>query len=128
MIRKHHRSERLEGELRKVLAEIIREDLKDPRLNLITITDIKVARDLSFAKIFISHLQDEKAKEGLDALNKAKGLIRKAIGMKLSLRIVPEIAFFLDDSLSYSMKINQILKKIEKKEDDKGGEDGRKEE
>lgn len=114
MIRKHHRSQRLEGELMKVLAEVIREDLKDPRLNLITITDVTVAKDLSFAKIFISHLDEEKAKAGLDALNKGKGFIRKQIGMKLKLRIVPEIAFFIDDTLNYSLKINKILKSIEK--------------
>lgn len=114
MIKKHHRSQRLEGELMKVLAEIIREDLKDPRLNLITITDVTVAKDLSFAKIFISHLDEEKAKAGLDALNKGKGFIRKQIGMKLKLRIVPEIAFFIDDTLNYSLKINKILKSIEK--------------
>lgn len=114
MIKKHHRSQRLEGELMKVLAEIIREDLKDPRLNLITITDVTVAKDLSFAKIFISHLDEEKAKAGLDALNKGKGFIRKQIGMKLKLRIVPEIAFFIDDTINYSLKINKILKSIEK--------------
>lgn len=114
MIKKHHRSQRLEGELMKVLAEIIREDIKDPRLNLITITDVTVAKDLSFAKIFISHLDEEKAKAGLDALNKGKGFIRKQIGMKLKLRIVPEIAFFIDDTLNYSLKINKILKSIEK--------------
>lgn len=114
MIRKHHRSQRLEGELMKVLAEIIREDLKDPRLSLISITDVSVAKDLSFAKIFISHLDEEKAKAGLDALNKGKGFIRKQIGMKLKLRIVPEIAFFIDDTLNYSLKINKILKSIEK--------------
>lgn len=118
MIKKHHRSQRLEGELLKVLSEIIREDLKDPRLNLITLTDIKVSRDLSFAKIFISHLDEEKAKEGLMALNKGKGFIRKQIGMKLKLRIVPEIAFFIDDTLNYSLKINKILKSIEKDEND----------
>ena len=121
MIKKHHRSQRLEGELQKVLAEVIREDLKDPRLSLITITDVKVARDLSFAKIFISHLDEEKAKAGLEALNKGKGFIRKQIGMKLKLRIVPEIAFFIDDTLNYSLKINEILRKIDTKDD--GGKD-----
>lgn len=127
MIRKHHRSQRLEGELMKVLAEVIREDLKDPRLNLITITDVTVAKDLSFAKIFISHLDEEKAKAGLDALNKGKGFIRKQIGMKLKLRIVPEIAFFIDDTLNYSLKINKILKSIEKESKTDKEEDEEKE-
>lgn len=127
MIRKHHRSQRLEGELMKVLAEVIREDLKDPRLNLITITDVTVAKDLSFAKIFISHLDEEKAKAGLDALNKGKGFIRKQIGMKLKLRIVPEIAFFIDDTLNYSLKINKILKSIEKETKADNEEDEEKE-
>lgn len=116
MIKKHHRSDRMEGELQKVLAEIIREELKDPRLFMITIMDIKVAKDLSFAKIFISHLKEEKAKEGLDALNKAKGFIRKQIGIKMKLRIVPEIAFFIDDTLSHSLKIQEMLRDIKKDE------------
>ena len=114
MMKKHHRSQRLEGELQKVLAEIIREDLKDPRLSLISVSGVSVSRDLSFAKVFISHLQEEKAKEGIEALNRAKGIIRKGIGQKLSLRIVPEIAFFLDESLYYSMKIQEKLREISK--------------
>ena len=113
-MKKHHRSQRLEGELQKVLAEIIREDLKDPRLSLISVSGVSVSRDLSFAKIFISHLEEEKAKEWIEALNKAKGIIRKGIGQKLSLRIVPEIAFFLDESLYYSMKIQEKLREISK--------------
>ena len=112
MINKKHRSQRMEGELQKVLAEIVREELKDPRLELITFTDVKVARDLSFAKIFVSHLKEDRLSEALLVLNKAKGLIRKQLGMKMQLRIVPEIAFFPDDSLSYSQRINEILKEI----------------
>ena len=118
MIRKHHRSQRLEGELQKVLAEIIREDLKDPRLFLITITGVSVAKDLSFAKVFVSHLEETKAKGGIVALNKGKGFIRKQIGQKLKLRIVPELAFVLDESLYHSMKINYMLKEIKKYEKD----------
>ena len=116
MNNKKHRSDRLEGELKKVLAEIVRDDLKDPRLEMITFTTVKVAKDLSFAKIFISHLKEDKLEDALVALNKAKGAIRKQIGMKLQLRMVPEIAFFIDDSLSYSQKINDILKEIKSSE------------
>lgn len=116
MINKKHRSDRMEGELQKVLAEIVREDLKDPRLELITFTKVKVARDLSFAKVYVSHLDEAKLKEGISVLNKAKGLIRKEIGMKMKLRIVPEVAFVIDDSLSYSKKIDDLLNEI-KKED-----------
>ena len=117
MINKKHRSDRMEGELQKVLAEIVRDDLKDPRLEMITFTSVKVSRDLSFAKIFVSHLNEDKLKEAIAVLNKAKGLIRKRIGMKMNLRIVPEIAFFIDDSLAYSQKINEILKEIKTKEE-----------
>ena len=116
MNNKKHRSDRLEGELKKVLAEIVRDDLKDPRLEMITFTTVKVAKDLSFTKIFISHLKEDKLEDALVALNKAKGAIRKQIGMKLQLRMVPEIAFFIDDSLSYSQKINDILKEIKSSE------------
>lgn len=116
MNNKKHRSDRLEGELKKVLAEILRDDLKDPRLEMITFTTVKVAKDLSFAKIFISHIKEDKLEDALVALNKAKGAIRKQIGMKLQLRVVPEIAFFIDDSLSYSQKINDILKEIKSSE------------
>lgn len=116
MNNKKHRSDRLKGELKKVLAEILRDNLKDPRLEMITFTTVKVAKDLSFAKIFISHIKEDKLEDALVALNKAKGEIRKQIGMKLQLRIVPEIAFFIDDSLSYSQKINDILKGIKSSE------------
>lgn len=116
MNNKKHRKNRLEGELKKVLAEIVRVNLKDPRLEMITFTAVKVAKDLSFAKIFISHLKENKLEGALLALNKAKRAIKKQIGIKLQLRIVPEIAFFIDDSLSYSQKINDILKEIKSNE------------
>ena len=117
MINKKHRSDRMEGELQKVLAEIVRDDLKDPRLEMVTFTSVKVSKDLSFAKIFVSHLKEDRLNDALVVLNKAKGLIRKGIGRKMNLRIVPEIAFFIDDSLSYSQKINEILKEIKTKEE-----------
>lgn len=102
----------------KVLSEILTFEINDDRLSLTTITDVKVSKDLTFAKIFVSNL-DPKKKDGIiEILDKSKGFFRKEIGRKLSLRVVPEIAFKLDETLDYSNNINELLRDIKKKDEE----------
>lgn len=122
-MKKNHRADRLAGEISKVLAEAFLGGIKDPALGLVTITDVEVTRDLSHAKVYISNLEGEdKAEESLAVLEKAKGYLRSEIGRQVSLRIVPELSFALDTSLSHSLKINSILKDLEGKSNEPKGE------
>lgn len=120
MIKRSHRAERLAGEIQKILSQVFLEEMKDPKLGFITITDVEVSRDLTHAKVFISNLGgEEKSEESLKALEHAKGFLRTELGQSLSLRVVPELTFEIDRSLEHSLKINAILKDLEDKKDDK---------
>lgn len=94
-------------------------DLKDPRLGFITVTGVELTGDLREAVIYVSLFGKDKEKEtSLEALNQAKGFIRKELGKRLKIYYTPTIEFKQDTSLDYGMKIEGILKKIQK---DEGG-------
>ncbi len=111
------RTERIAGELRRVLSDIIRNDLKDPRIPTVTsITNIKLAKDLKYAKIYISiYAPEEEKKEALAALQRSAGFIRKSLGQKMIIRTLPELMFVLDESIEYgsymTKKIDELTKK-----------------
>jgi ribosome-binding factor A len=109
----YKRSERL-GEL--ILAEIsdlIRREIKDPRIGFVTFTRVEMSDDLRYAKVFVSSIgaEPEKARM-LQGLSSATGYIRRQLGRALHLRYTPEISFLLDDSLEHGAKIAQILRQL----------------
>lgn len=109
----YNRTERISEEIKKALAEIIRE-LKDPRIPVMTsVISVDVTKDLSSAKAYISVYGDEeKQKKALAALKGASGFIRGEVGRKVKLRAVPEFIFEADHSIEYGSHINEILKKL----------------
>lgn len=109
--------------MKKELGDIIGRKIKDPRIGFVTVTDVEVSGDLQQAKVYISVLGDEKAKEEtLKALTKATGFIRSEIGRRIRLRKTPEIYFEFDESLEYGSRIESILKEL-KKDNKQNGED-----
>jgi ribosome-binding factor A len=109
----YKRSERL-GEL--ILAEIsdlIRREIKDPRIGFVTFTRVEMSDDLRHAKVFVSSIgaEPEKARM-LQGLSSATGYIRRQLGRALHLRYTPEISFLLDGSLEHGAKIAQILRQL----------------
>lgn len=112
-----HRNHRLAGEIQREISQIIRDQLKDPRIGFITVTDVEVSGDLRHAKIFISILGNDNVKqESLNGLTKATGFIRTELAKRISLRYIPELYFKVDKSLDYSEKINSILAKVKKEQ------------
>lgn len=107
---------RINDEIKKELSEIIRADLKDPRIGVITsVIKVDTTNDLKFCKVFISVLgDDDKKSEVMEALKKAKGFIRSQVANRINLRMTPEFNFVLDDSLEYSFKIDKIIRDINK--------------
>lgn len=115
------RTERIGAEVQKELSKIIRDDLNDPRLSdtaSISVVEVKVTNDLSFADCYISVLGDNKAKNDvIDALNQAKGYIKLLIGDRMRLRSMPEFRFKLDQSIEYGAYMDKLIKEtIEKDE------------
>jgi ribosome-binding factor A len=109
----YKRSERL-GEL--ILAEIsdlIRRDIKDPRVGFVTFTRVEMSDDLRYAKVFVSSLGSEQEKARmLQGLSSATGYIRRHLGRALHLRYTPEITFLIDESLEHGAKIAQLLREL----------------
>jgi ribosome-binding factor A len=107
------RVEKVRELIKQEVSKIIVNELKDPRVKLVTVTAVDITKDLRAAKIYISlyGADDEKAKS-LAGLQKAAGFIRAQIGQRIKLRITPEIHFQVDKSLEYSEHIQKILAKI----------------
>ena len=107
------KQERVAQIILKDVTEIIQYDLKDPSVGFVTITDVDVTNDYSYATIYVSFLgKDERKQAGLKALNRAKGFIRSSLSKRLTIRKVPELIFKLDDSLEKGERIESIISKI----------------
>lgn len=105
------RSFRLNGEMRRIISSIIRNDVKDPRISMmLSITDVSVTNDLKECKVYISDLNDIDGQ--IDALNKAKGFIKKEIGNRMKIRRVPELIFVKDESIERGIYMNKLINQV----------------
>ena len=112
------RTSRLNEEIRKIISTIIQNELKDPRIPMITsITHVDVTKDLKYAKVYVSvYGDDEQKSKCIEGLKSAAGFIRKEIGSKIKIRYVPELVFEIDNSIEHGLHISQILEEIKKEE------------
>lgn len=114
------RPKRIASELREYISEIIRDELKDPRIGFVTITGIEVSDDIKNAKVFFSTLGgEEEKKRAAEGLNSASGFIRKSLGEKMRIKFTPELIFRLDESTEYSLYLNKLFDTINKQKDKK---------
>ena len=99
--------------IRKEVSVIIHDKLKDPRLGFVTVTRVELTADLRLAKIYFSVLgKEEDYKKTKEALDSAKGFIRRLIAERINLRLAPEILFYEDRSSEYSVRIEEVLNEI----------------
>lgn len=111
------RSVRLAESLKIIISEYLHQDLKDPRIGFVTVTNVEVTPDLKYATIFFGILGKKRDVENtILALENAKGHIRKKLGKELRLKFVPQLIFKVDQSLEYVMRISKILNKIHREE------------
>lgn len=106
------RQKKISRLLQKETAEMFQRELKELLLgSMLSVTNARVSPDLSVVKLYVSIFPDAKAQEVLDNINDAKVKVRFALGKRVGkqLRIIPELAFFLDDSLSYLENIDRLL-------------------
>lgn len=105
---------RVNGEVLRELSSIIRNEIKDPRIHVMTsVMSVEVAPDLKTCKAYISVLGDEKAKEDTMAgLNSAEGFIRRQLAQNLNLRNTPEIRFILDESIEYGVSMSKMIDEL----------------
>ncbi len=107
------RVHRVAEQIKKEVSQLIQNEIKDPRIGFITVTDVEVTGDLQQATIFISILGNETQKqESLAGLTKAEGFIRRELGKRIRLRHTPELSFSFDNSIEYGSKIEKLLSDI----------------
>lgn len=111
----YDRIDRISQEVHKALDEIIRYDLRDPRIaGTWSIVRCEVTRDLRYCKARVSILEADKRKDMMAALQKASGFIRRELGRRVDLRYTPELIFELDTNIEYAAHINELLKETER--------------
>jgi ribosome-binding factor A len=111
----YKRSQRVSDLLRKEIADLIFNRLKDPRIGFITITGVDVTDDLKLAKVYVSVFKEEEKNITLEVLNTAKSFIRSELSKRLRMKSIPGIEFRLDTSIEYGDRIERLLKEIERK-------------
>ena len=104
--------ERINSNMQREISYIIANEVKNPNVKFVTITDCDVTSDLSYAKVYFTTLDD--SKETLDALKSAKGFIRKTLADRIELRHIPELEFIYDESIEYGKRIEDKIKEIHK--------------
>ncbi|HZU13039.1 MAG TPA: 30S ribosome-binding factor RbfA [Chloroflexota bacterium] len=108
------RQQRVAAEIERRASTFIREELKDPRLGFLTITGVDVNADLTHAIIHVSVLgSEEEQEQTLEALRRAKGLIKRDIGDWLRIRTTPDLTFKLDNSLERGARILDLMKTLD---------------
>ncbi|MBE6123337.1 MAG: 30S ribosome-binding factor RbfA [Solobacterium sp.] len=122
------KQKRLEGIIRKDISDIIQFDLKDPDVGFVTITDVKVSSDHSYATVYVTFLgQSPRAQAGLRALNRARGFIRSQLSQMLDIRRTPELTFKLDTAMENGRHIDEIIAKIHQEEAESKTDNGNEE-
>jgi ribosome-binding factor A len=110
MPREFPRTRRVGDQIQRELAELIRGELKDPRLGMVSISAVEVSRDLSHARVHVSVLGNEtQTAESLKILQHAAGFLRHKLGKSMHMRVIPELHFHLDRSLEEGARIGALI-------------------
>jgi ribosome-binding factor A len=107
--REFKRSERVAGQLRRELATLVQQEVQDPEVGFVSISDVEVSRDLSHARVWVTVFQAERAGASLKALNRAAGFLRRRLGEMLRMRVVPELHFLHDASVETGQRMDRLI-------------------
>jgi ribosome-binding factor A len=103
------RVERLNEQFRRELTDILRNEVRDPRVGALTVTSVEVTADLYHAKIYLTSIDPESRASSLEGLDAAAPFIRREIGKRLHIRRAPELHFTWDDTLEHAQRIERLL-------------------
>ena len=119
MPKEYARSERVAQMINRHLAMILRNDVKDPRVSGLTITDVEVTKDLRQAKVFVSNMldEDQDIKSTMEAVERASGFLRRSLANVMEMRHCPNLLFSYDSSISDGAKMSALIDKALNKKD-----------
>jgi len=121
MAQEFSRTQRVGGQIQRELAQLIQQELRDPRLGLITISAVEMSKDMGHAKVFITLMNPEQdVDETLKVLKRASGFLRHALGKRIALRILPELHFVHDNSLNEGTRVSALLRAVAAERKDSG--------
>lgn len=104
--------ERLEHKFAIEISNVIKQEIKDERIQFVTITDVSITNDLSFAKVYVTVLNDSERDSILKVLNKASSFIQYELSKRVDIRKMPSLKFVYDESIEYSNNIEKIIESI----------------
>ncbi|MEI7542269.1 MAG: 30S ribosome-binding factor RbfA [bacterium] len=108
------RKARVESVLKREIATLVLQEIKDPRLAFATVTGVSLTDDLKVAHVYVSIMGDDEAKKrSMEALNASSGFVRKQVGDNVRMQYTPKIVFKLDNALDDRARIDRLLKEIE---------------
>jgi len=123
MPQEYKRTDRIADQIQRDLAELIRSSLKDPRVGMVTVNQVTVARDLGYANVYITLLSVEdydadakEVKETIDVLNGAAGFLRSELSRMIKLRTIPQLRFHFDASVKRGRQLDQLITTARKKD------------
>jgi ribosome-binding factor A len=109
MPKDYPRSRRVAEQIRRELSDIIRLELRDPRVGMITLTDVEVSLDQSHARVFFTSLEPSRIPDIARGLERAAGFLRSELARRMKLRTVPELDFQYDESVERGMRLSQLI-------------------
>ncbi|MBE7422368.1 MAG: 30S ribosome-binding factor RbfA [Zoogloeaceae bacterium] len=110
MPKEFSRSSRVAEQVQRELAELIRQELKDPRVGLITVTDVDLTPDYAHAKVFYTTLGDPAARKAIEAgLRAASGFLRRELGRRIRIHTLPELHFIFDESVERGDRLSRLI-------------------
>jgi ribosome-binding factor A len=116
------RLEKVANLIKDELSLIFLHKIQDPHIGIITVTNLKVSPDLRHARVYLSVYDKEKRPFVLEKVNEMKGWIRSQLAGRIQIRFVPELDFFIDDTLDYVEKMEGLFKKIHENDYEKNGD------
>lgn len=108
--------DRLEHMFVEQISQILKMEIKDERIHFVTVTGVSITNDLSFAKVYVTILEDKERDQMLRLLNKASNFIERELSKRVEIRKMPNITFVYDESIEYANRIETIIESIDNHE------------
>lgn len=127
MAKEYSRTQRIADQMQRELAKLIQFQIKDPRMGMVTVSYIKVAKDLGYADVYVTVLplngksEEEATKASLSILNQAAGFLRGEIARSIKLRVVPQLRFHFDGTVERGRSLHSLIEKAYQFEAEKSG-------
>lgn len=130
MAREFKRSDRVGDAIQRNVAQLIQQEIRDPRIGMVNINDVVVTRDLAYAKVYVTFVGSECDEESIEAaklLNKASGFLRAQLSKEMNMRSTPRLTFYYDKTAVHGQALSHLIDKAvasDRKAEDSDGEEG----